>query len=1048
MRVRQVHIDGYGRFTNRKLTFQPGLQVIVGPNEQGKSTLRCFITDLLYGQKQGVSVRAYEEANDLRRPWQGAERYGGRLDYVLDNGEGFEIDRVFTREEESVRVTTASGEDVTRDFRQLGNGEVDFAGTHLGLAKEVFLGVATISHLSLDGLGDHDALARIREKLAALADSGSEGASADAAIALLAERVKAIGRGDDRTRPLPGARARLVLLDHELGQARELRRQMARLRAERLFIREETDRLRVQRQGIDDALRVMAWHEQAGRLREAEALKERIDTATKHCFALGAVREFPLDKLDEVRQAEALLNTARLELDRTVREETGLAEQLTEERDLLGGDPQASPEVPSGLAERHRQALEAHQQAQNDLAAAEDRLLAAGEGLLAAQEKVAQLPDFARLSADPVEWLTQLVTSFDVARRARDEETAQRDSLMADLDRRRAAIATSHALFKEHKDFPDLAREYELARRVREEQASQRASLMQTLDGQLEEAVDKLGSYRILALLCVLGFAALGITWFFTQKPAMFIPLGVVAGATLFYTGNVLLFMKRVASLNARIAQSGEEPGEEEPEAPEPGVVDRLLAQSGCETVRELEALFEEYREASAELTACLEVYHAQEARAQEAEERMPQLLDHYRQTFEKLGETIETEDDVQRAAGSAIGRYQEYREAKRRVTDQRAVIKRAREDRRQCNEKVHETGRVLDEVNAEVLDFLAECRFDTADHADATEALDAYARRNAELRERRTRIGILEEQAESMARKRKADEEEVERREWALDHLLAEAGVTSVAQWQVVAKQAREYQDVWQRRARLEQELAELLDGRELNAFRREITALGPLPDPPAEDRETLVRQRDELTEAMEALKEQDHALHVTLTERGAGMRPIAEIEENRAEAECLVAELELELESTGYAMALIEDIARDKHARIAPELARRAGEHLAAITGGAYGDVRIGRDLSIGIPIPARGDGERPEKFLSKGTVDQVYLALRLALTQCISETGESVPMLLDDPLANYDDARLERTMALLSELGRENQIFLFTCREDVVRVAEALHTPVIRL
>jgi uncharacterized protein YhaN len=153
--------------------------------------------------------------------------------------------------------------------------------------------------------------------------------------------------------------------------------------------------------------------------------------------------------------------------------------------------------------------------------------------------------------------------------------------------------------------------------------------------------------------------------------------------------------------------------------------------------------------------------------------------------------------------------------------------------------------------------------------------------------------------------------------------------------------------------------------------------------------------------------------------------------------------------MEAASYAMALIEEIARDKHARIAPRLAARAGGFLKEITGGAYQEVLVSRDLRISIRIPQTNlMTENPEKVLSKGAVDQLYLALRLAMVQSMSESAEGIPLLLDDPFSNYDDQRLERALELLARLSTQNQVLLFTCREDVVRAAQAVHAPILRL
>ena len=79
MRFLKLWLDGYGRFAGTSIELAPGLQVILGPNEQGKTTVRCFVGDMLYGQKRSTLQRLYEESNELRRPWIGADTYGGRL---------------------------------------------------------------------------------------------------------------------------------------------------------------------------------------------------------------------------------------------------------------------------------------------------------------------------------------------------------------------------------------------------------------------------------------------------------------------------------------------------------------------------------------------------------------------------------------------------------------------------------------------------------------------------------------------------------------------------------------------------------------------------------------------------------------------------------------------------------------------------------------------------------------------------------------------------------------------------------------------------------
>ena len=91
MRFTKLVIDGYGRFTGKDVELVPGLQILAGPNEQGKTTLRHFVCDMLYGQKSNGFQQSYDEMNEIRAPWKNDSAYGGRVEYTLDSGEVIEF---------------------------------------------------------------------------------------------------------------------------------------------------------------------------------------------------------------------------------------------------------------------------------------------------------------------------------------------------------------------------------------------------------------------------------------------------------------------------------------------------------------------------------------------------------------------------------------------------------------------------------------------------------------------------------------------------------------------------------------------------------------------------------------------------------------------------------------------------------------------------------------------------------------------------------------------------------------------------------------------
>lgn len=128
-------------------------------------------------------------------------------------------------------------------------------------------------------------------------------------------------------------------------------------------------------------------------------------------------------------------------------------------------------------------------------------------------------------------------------------------------------------------------------------------------------------------------------------------------------------------------------------------------------------------------------------------------------------------------------------------------------------------------------------------------------------------------------------------------------------------------------------------------------------------------------------------------------------------------------------------------------PGLLKKAGEYLSLATGGAY--QWLGTDLFDSQPgkepeIQARsglGAPERQAQVLSRGTRDQLYLCLRLALAQEMTSNSEPLPLILDDPLVNFDDSRLAATLEMLCKVATERQVLLLTCHQQQAEILQGL-------
>ncbi|MFW5910660.1 MAG: ATP-binding protein [Thiohalospira sp.] len=167
-------------------------------------------------------------------------------------------------------------------------------------------------------------------------------------------------------------------------------------------------------------------------------------------------------------------------------------------------------------------------------------------------------------------------------------------------------------------------------------------------------------------------------------------------------------------------------------------------------------------------------------------------------------------------------------------------------------------------------------------------------------------------------------------------------------------------------------------------------------------------------------------------------------------------IAELEAELEEAGRAhdrLRLLERLVREADRRFReahqPDVLRRASAYLADVTGGRYTQLLMeegGGDGGLLVRDAGgtlRGvDGEAAE--LSRGTRDQVFLALRLAVADHLDAGHERLPLLLDEVFVHWDAERQEAGLRGLQRMAGDRQLVLFTChREFGARMASLLGT-----
>ena len=247
-----------------------------------------------------------------------------------------------------------------------------------------------------------------------------------------------------------------------------------------------------------------------------------------------------------------------------------------------------------------------------------------------------------------------------------------------------------------------------------------------------------------------------------------------------------------------------------------------------------------------------------------------------------------------------------------------------------------------------------------------------------------------------------------------------------AIQRWQQVLRQWEDYHKVLRDQEKLEQHLLDL------QAMAR--TAARP------EGTDTLTcTEQETAVLRSEALLEQQR-LENRLSQYRGRMEALGDPEAlgRRYGDLChRIARLEETYAAVSLAQEALLEARQELQRRFAPRIAKRAQELLRELTEGRYQRLSLGSDFQLRAAAESE-DTLQDAWWRSDGTVDQLYLALRLAVA---GELTPEAPLILDDALVRFDDRRLKAALGILQQEARGRQVLLFTCqsREKTVLTEE---------
>jgi len=1031
VKILELEVDGFGVWSGLRLCDLGGqINVVLGPNEAGKTTLMQFVRAVLYG------------VSDQRRrsylPPLGGGRPGGTLAVSASTGR-FRISRHFDATHRNVTPGegtsghSESGElRITASDGTLESGRV--LASLLGNVSET-----TFNHVFAVGLREIQELSSLSDTAAAdllyHVSTGLGRVSLGAVLRELAASRERLLSTDDRPCQLEALLTQRDKLHHEVEELRGvsqryilLAHECDRLAADIASREEEAVEVSHSLRAVEAAMAARGpWQARAAIEAELASLAELSPGAlgALELLEAAAVRvEHRRRKLTELRQQRAVLRNevAALGLNHALVRHAPKIEALAEQESWIG------------TLENQVHELEADVHSLSTELAAE-------------RTRIGWNSDRSSVNLPKLDERT-LAALRPAARALREPRLRQREAkrqlakARQQVDRLTSEIRSGLA-GREHEDLAPALEERgnlvsQLRRRV---QLDERISQLGRSQTELTEQGRDLLDDQLLPGWVLTGLGGAFVVGVVLLMTRIYLPaflgaagwwlsvlglLGMVAAGGIKYmlehaaTIQLEACQKRSATLTKQFEQA-----KQEREA-----LDTQLPRGGGPLLTRLQTAEKEL--------AALEEMLAIDARRQTARQ----------ESDAAQARATQARDDVrgarrrwQQALASAAlpntlspRRVRQYLEGSRQVDESERRLNRRRQElearRHELDSLVGRIQQVIVDANLKpagprTIDRLRTLRHALAEHQALAARQQSLEARLARLRRQQTRL------IHGTRRWRQR------REQW-----LRQAGVTDEAELRRRAAEHGRRESLRQRCAALTREIAaalgQRLDEQEVRAW-LDGRHVGDLE-----------ARWEELAGRSQAAQQELQAL---FEQRGRAQQELASLADDRRLAERV---LDLGLVETRLREAaerwqtlavtshVLDGVRKKYETDRQPETLQEASKYLGRLTGGRYN--RVWTPLGEQVLYVDDFDGHSHSvEMLSRGTREQLFLSLRLALVALYARRGVELPLVLDDVLVNFDARRAKAAVAVLRDFAAAgHQTLVFTCHEHVVRLFKQLKVP----
>jgi uncharacterized protein YhaN len=355
----------------------------------------------------------------------------------------------------------------------------------------------------------------------------------------------------------------------------------------------------------------------------------------------------------------------------------------------------------------------------------------------------------------------------------------------------------------------------------------------------------------------------------------------------------------------------------------------------------------------------------------------------------------------------------------------------------RQVEERINRMEEEMDTFHEKVQGLEQESLQSSDDHAMdviVTQIYEALNKAKQDIVKREN----LNDQKESLEREKLAASREIKEAEATLDHLLEQAGCTSLEELEKVEADYNKKKDYTEKIAELEEELIAVGDGLSLEQLLEE--AKDADIDKMDHELAEIERQKAELDQSRSEVEQQHGVVKEEYKQKIEGTNDESmKMAEEKESVLARISDLTDDYVNHKLASLLLKrgiDYYRDENQS---PIMDRASVLFNQLTQYSFDGMIVDFDekdqpVMMGI---RNGDEKVELSGMSDGTTDQLYLALRIASIEKYVSENEPIPFIVDDILIHFDDERAKETLKVLLDLSQKTQVIFFTHHSRLIEL-----------